>query len=82
MEDDLPLPMPDRRIFTTENNLIQSTENSNSNNYNIFKEDSNNKTSDLKESKISVMSAAQIMQIEDMRQKFYHINYFLKRLFI
>ena len=69
MEDDLPLPMPDRRIFTTENNLIQSTENSNSNNYNIFKDDSNNKTSDLKESKISVMSAAQIMQIEDMRQK-------------
>ena len=69
MEDDLPLPMPDRRKFTTENNLIQSTENSNSNNYNIFKDDSNNKTSDLKESKISVMSAAEIMQIEDMRQK-------------
>ena len=82
MEDDLPLPMPDRRIFTTENNLIQSTENSNSNNYNIFKDDSNNKTSDLKESKLSVMSAAQIMQIEDMRQKILSFNYFQKRLFI
>ena len=69
MENDLPLPMPDRRIFTTENNLIQNTEISNSNYNNIIKDETNNKTQDLKESKISIMSNAQIMQIEDMRQK-------------
>ena len=69
MENDLPLPMPDRRIFSTENNLIQNTEISNSNYNNIIKDETNNKTQDLKESKISIMSNAQIMQIEDMRQK-------------
>ena len=68
MENDLPLPMPDRRIITTENNSIQNTENSNQN-YNYRHTEESHKISDLKESKLSIMSTAQIMQTEDMRQK-------------
>ena len=68
MENDLPLPMPDRRIITTENNSIQNTEFSNQNHIYRYTEESPKK-SDLKESKLSIMSTAQIMQTEDMRQK-------------
>ena len=68
MENDLPLPMPDRRIITTENNSIQNTEFSNHNHIYRYTEESPKK-SDLKESKLSIMSTAQIMQTEDMRQK-------------
>ena len=60
--------MPDRRIFTTENYSVQNTEILNQNYNNIFSEESP-KITDLKESKLSVMSTAQIMQTEDMRQK-------------
>ena len=60
--------MPDRRIFTTENYSAQNTEILNQNYNNIFSEESP-KITDLKESKLSVMSTAQIMQTEDMRQK-------------
>ena len=70
MENNLPLPMPDRRAFNSENNSMINTEISNQN-Y-LSREESNKKNSkkeDLKESKISLMSTAQIMQIEDMRQK-------------
>ena len=70
MENNLPLPMPDRRAFNSENNSMINTEISNQN-Y-LSSEESNKKNSkkeDLKESKISLMSTAQIMQIEDMRQK-------------
>ena len=66
MENNLPLPMPDRRAFNSENNSMLNTEISNQN-Y-LFSEESNKKNQrkgDLKES----MSTAQIMQIEDMRQK-------------
>ena len=68
MENNLPLPMPDRRAFNSENNSMINTEISNQN-Y-LSSEESNKKNSkkeDLKESKISLMSTAQIMQIEDMR---------------
>ena len=72
MENHLPLPMPDRRILNTENNSLLNTEISNQNYNYIFSEESPKhyqRKSDLKESKLSVMSTAQIMQIEDMRQK-------------
>ena len=68
MENDLPLPMPDRRIFTTENYSFQNTEIFNQN-YNYRSSEESQKISDLKESKLSIMSTAQIMQTEDMRQK-------------
>ena len=70
MENNLPLPMPDRRVINSENNSLINTEISNPN-Y-LFSEESHKKSSkkeDLKESKLSLMSTAQIMQIEDMRQK-------------
>ena len=72
MENDLPLPMPDRRALNTDNNSILNTELSNQNYNYIFSEESPKhypRKSDLKESKLSLMSTAQIMQIEDMRQK-------------
>ena len=69
MENDLPLPMPDRRLFTTENNSPLYTETSNQYYNNILNGESPQKISDLKESKISIISTAQIMQTEDMRQK-------------
>ena len=69
MENDLPLPMPDRRLFTTENNSPLYTETSNQYYNNIINGESPQKISDLKESKISIISTAQIMQTEDMRQK-------------
>ena len=70
MENNLPLPMPDRRVINSENNSMINTEISNPN-Y-LFSEESHKKSpkkEDLKESKLSLMSTAQIMQIEDMRQK-------------
>ena len=70
MENNLPLPMPDRRALNSENNSNINTEISNQN-Y-LLSEESNKKNTrkeDSKESKISLMSTAQIMQIEDMRQK-------------
>ena len=72
MEDDLPLPMPDRRLFTQENNYIQQTETSNQNSNYLFSDQSqfnSQKKSDMKESKLLIISQAQIMQTEDMRQK-------------
>ena len=48
--------------------MLQNTENSNQNNIYRHTEESH-KISDLKESKLSIMSTAQIMQTEDMRQK-------------
>ena len=69
--DDLPLPKPDRRIFNTQQNSYQNLESENDN-YNFEYNDPSKKThkkSDLKESKLSIMSTAQIKQIEDMRQK-------------
>ena len=70
MENNLPLPMPDRRVINSENNSKINTEISNQN-Y-LFSEEFQKKSpkkEDLKESKLSLMSTAQIMQIEDMRQK-------------
>ena len=70
MENNLPLPMPDRRVFTSETNSMINTEIGNPN-Y-LFSDESSKKSpkkEDLKESKLSLMSTAQIMQIEDMRQK-------------
>ena len=72
MENDLPLPMPDRRALNTDNNSPLNTEISNQNYNYIFSEESPKhypRKSDLKESKLSLMSTAQIMQIEDMRHK-------------
>ena len=72
MENDLPLPMPDRRALNTDNNSPLNTEISNQNYNYIFSEESHKhypRKSDLKESKLSLMSTAQIMQIEDMRKK-------------
>ena len=71
MEDNLPLPMPDRRIAN--NNLDKNQEyinkNDNNDNLNDYINKSEKKFNELKESKLSMMSTAQIMQIEDMRQK-------------
>ena len=68
MENDLPLPMPDRRIINTKDYYISIED--------INKEESQNKLktnisqfNELKESKLSVISNAQIKQTEDMRQK-------------
>ena len=67
MEEKLPLPLPDRRI-------IKARKKSNENHLTIeSNDDSKEKFNELKESKLSVMSTAKIMQIEDMRQKI--INY-------
>jgi energy-coupling factor transporter ATP-binding protein EcfA2 len=70
MEDNLPLPMPDRTIVN--NNLDKNQEYINKNdkdNLNDYINKSEKKFNELKESKLSMMSTAQIMQIEDMRQK-------------
>lgn len=69
MEDELPLPVPDRR--TLNNNYLIKNAEYNKEDINKFKKNSNSKIeiNELKESKVSVMSTAQIMQIEDMRNK-------------
>jgi len=62
MEEKLPLPIPDRRIMNNkDNNTIYNNEDNDKFNKRI--------NSDLKESKLSNISTAQIKQIEDMRQK-------------
>jgi len=71
MENELPLPMPDRRTLNN-NYLIKNAEYNKLEDTNKFKKSSNNpkiEFNELKESKVSVMSTAQIMQIEDMRNK-------------
>ena len=71
MEENLPLPLPDRRITNPKEYLIRSTD-YNSEYNNISTKDFQNSISkyiDLQESKQSTMSVAQIKQIEDMRQK-------------
>ena len=71
MENELPLPMPDRRTLNN-NYLIKNAEYNKIEDTNKFKKSSNNpkiEFNELKESKVSVMSTAQIMQIEDMRNK-------------
>ena len=71
MENELPLPMPDRRTLNN-NYLIKNAEYNKIEDTNKFKKSSNNSKiefNELKESKVSVMSTAQIMQIEDMRNK-------------
>ena len=71
MENELPLPMPDRRTLNN-NYLIKNAEYNSIEDTNKFKKSSNNTKidfNDLKDSKVSVMSTAQIMQIEDMRNK-------------
>ena len=72
MEDELPLPLPDRRVFKANNDSSRNVKSHNKRNNNEFTQQSKNseqKFNELKESKLSVMSSAQIMQIEDMRQK-------------
>jgi predicted AAA+ superfamily ATPase len=71
MENELPLPMPDRRTLNN-NYLIKNAEYNKIEDTNKFKKSSNNSKiefNELKDSKVSVMSTAQIMQIEDMRNK-------------
>ena len=71
MENELPLPMPDRRTLNN-NYLIKNAEYNKIEDTNKFKINSNNSKiefNELLESKVSVMSTAQIMQIEDMRNK-------------
>ena len=71
MENELPLPMPDRRTLNN-NYLIKNAEYNKIEDTNKFKKSSNNSKiefNELKESKVSIMSTAQIMQIEDMRNK-------------
>ena len=70
MEDELPLPLPDRRTLNN-NNSLKSSENNFGDEKNKFKKvvNSSEKTyNDLKESKASI-SAVKIMQTEDMRNK-------------
>ena len=68
MDEILPLPMPDRRILNNKDNFSQSSKYHNNNGYTKNKI-SELKFNDLKESKLSNISTAQIKQIEDMRQK-------------
>ena len=72
MESELPLPIPDRRIINSNNYyLTEFNENEDLNNN---KKESNNqdiKYNELKESKISTISMAQMMQMEDMRLKIF-----------
>ena len=71
MEDNLPLPMPDRRIAYNDS-LGKNQEYIDKNEkdkINYFINNSDKKFNELKESKLSMMSNAQIMQIEDMRKK-------------
>lgn len=66
MESELPLPIPDRRIINTKNNyLTEFNENED------LKNDQDIKYNELKESKLSTISMAQKMQIEDMRIKIF-----------
>ncbi len=69
MEEDLPLPMPDRRIVNNKDYSIKNIDYNNDEDNNKLTKDIDSKYNDLKESKISSMSVAQIKQIEDMRQK-------------
>jgi len=65
----LPLPMPDRRIVNNKDYSIKNIDYNNDEDNNKLTKDIDSKYNDLKESKISSMSVAQIKQIEDMRQK-------------
>jgi len=70
MEDELPLPLPDRRTLNN-NNSLKSSENNFGDEKNKFKKVVNSSEkayNDLKESKASI-SAVKIMQTEDMRNK-------------
>ena len=69
MEGDLPLPIPDRRIVNNKNYYIKNIDYNNDEINNELTKDIDTKYNDLKVSKISTMSVAQIKQIEDMRQK-------------
>ena len=70
MEDELPLPLPDRRTLNN-NNSLKSSEQNIMDEKNKFKNETNNPEkafNDLKESKNSI-STIKIMQTEDMRNK-------------
>ena len=71
MEEMLPMPMPDRRkLNNKDNNSEHSKMQKNGNNNESTKKIiSELKFNELKESKLSNISTAQIKQIEDMRQK-------------
>ena len=70
MEDELPLPLPDRRTLNN-NNSLKSSEQNIMDEKNKFKNETNSPEkafNDLKESKNSI-STIKIMQTEDMRNK-------------
>ena len=72
MESELPLPIPDRRIINNKNyNLTKFNGNENIINYQKEPINKDIKFNELKESKLSTMSMAQMMQMEDMRLKIF-----------
>ena len=74
MENNLPLPIPDRRIFNSNDYYIDNTVyniNEEKNNYKKQSYYQDMKFNDLKESKLSSMSMDQMMHIEDMRLKIF-----------
>ena len=73
--NDLPLPLPDRRITEKDKKKTNSTsevENINKNNYNSISSDRHEEYEDFRDSfqsNIKTMSIIKLKQIEDMRQK-------------
>ena len=74
MESNLPLPVPDRRIINTNDNYIDNNvykENEEENIYGKVSNYQDTKFSELKQSKLSAISMAEMMQMEDMRLKIF-----------
>ena len=74
MESNLPLPAPDKRIINSnddyiDNNVYNAKEEKNNYGKESYYQDT--KFSELKESKLSAISMAEMMQIEDMRLKIF-----------
>lgn len=74
MENNLPLPIPDRRIFNSNNYYIENSVynvNEDKNEYKKEVDFQDTKFNELKESKLSSISMSQMMQMEDMRLKIF-----------
>jgi predicted AAA+ superfamily ATPase len=69
MEEELPLPLPDRRMVNSKDYFGKNSDFFNENTNKSTIDFRNSKYNDLQESKQSTMSIAQIKQIEDMRRK-------------
>ena len=68
MEGNLPIPFPDRRIISSNDYIENAFNNSNEEKKSIYQD---TKLNELKETKLSTISMAQMMQMEDMRLKIF-----------